>query len=459
MGPKRISQVAVIASTFFALAFLFLGCKGKPLVKEYEKADAKGAPIINFITWNEDYLPTLQKEVPRFEKETGIKVNWQLLSEDIVRDKVLIDLASGAGQFDLVLTDVWILPEHVSSNYLEPLDRFIENDPAFKKEVWYPVFLEALTYNGHIYALPTESFGAALVYRKDLFQKYNVRVPTTIDELVAAAKKLTLDTDNDGKIDVYGVVSRGKAGEEPAIIVSGFAYAYGGTWFEKGAASAEEIKRLKARPAFNSPAFYKGFKTYCDLLRNYGPPGIKDYTWYEMIQDGRKGRAAMVLYAGFNVGALDKAEVGMRDKYGAALPAKGPAGFIQEAFTMGYGINSNSKSKEAAWEFLKFITGDAFMREVTDNYVTSIPMRSIREGEKYRAMHPYRTAGGRYVLEENLGLIDWRYMPHISEYSVIADLLGTATSEVIAGKKSARAALDELSSAAYKIMKDAGYYQ
>lgn len=441
-------------------ALLLSACKpNSPATPAQTVAAAETSPKINFVTWNEDYLPALQKEVPVFEKETGIRVEWKLLSEDIIREKVLIDLASGAGEFDLVLTDVWILPEHVSSNYLEPLNSFIEKDASFDKSKWYSTFLDALTYDGKFYALPTESFGAALVYRRDLFEKYNMKIPTTIAELVHAAKRLTLDTDGDGKTDVHGVVSRGKAGEEPAIIVSGFASAFGGTWFEKGAATMDEIKKQKARPAFGSPEFLAGFKTYCDLLKNYGPPGSKDYTWYELVEDGRKGKAAMILYADFNVGAMDRIDVGMRDKYAAALPARGPKGYIQEAFAMGYGISRNSKNKDAAWKFLKFITGDAFVRTVVNNYVTSIAMKSFREGEKYRALHPYKTPDGAYVLEKDIALIDWRYMPHIPEYSVIANMLGTATSEVIAGKKDAKKSLDELNSSVFLLMQRAGYYK
>lgn len=442
--------------------FLFPACESRPAFAPPPAdtaAVSNAVPKVNFVTWNEDYLPALQKEVPVFEKETGIKVEWKLLSEDVIREKVLIDLASGAGEFDLVLTDVWILPEHVASNYLEPLDRFIAEDASFDMSKWYPTFLDALTYEGKLYALPTESFGAALVYRKDLFEKYNVKVPATIAELTAAARKLTLDADGDGRIDVYGVVSRGKAGEEPAIIVSGFASAFGGTWFEKGAATVEEIKKQKAKPAFNSPKFAAGFRTYCDLLKKYGPPGSKDYTWYEIVEDGRKGRAAMILYADFNAGAMDRIDVGMRDKYAAALPVRGPSGYVQEAFAMGYGINKNSKNKEAAWKFLKFITGDLFTRGVVDNYVTSVAMKTFRESEAYRAMHPYKTPDGAYVLEKDLDLIDWRYMPRIPEYSVIANMLGTAASEVIGGKKDAKAALDELNGAVFLLMQRSGYYK
>ncbi len=462
--------MTLLLAVLFSILFLsaLSGCsrfapspEPKPLetVTAQTTDGANKNPHITFITWNEDYLPTLKREVPRFEKETGIKVSWKLLSEDVVREKVLIDLASAAGQYDLVLTDVWILPEHIAAGYLEPLDPFIAKDATFDRSAFYPTFLEALSYNDKLYALPTESFGAALTYRKDLFAQYGVKVPRTIDELVAAARTLTRDTNGDGTIDLYGVAGRGRAGEEPAILVSGFAWAFGGTWFEGGAATAAEIRTKKARPAFDTSAFRKGFTVYCDLLKRYGPPASQDYTWYELVQDGREGRVAMLLYSGFNVGAVDRPDLKLHDRYAAALPARGSKGCVQEAFSMGYGINRHSKNKAAAWEFLKFIAGKAFMEDVVTNAVTSIPMQSLRESAQYRKLHPYRAPDEGYVLEENVALIDWRYMPRLPEYSVIASLLGTATSECIAGKKTPPVALKQLNAAVTKLMTQAGYYR
>jgi len=458
----RLISLAVVAAVI-SIAFASCSKKNDPepiksLATSVTLEVNPSKPSINFITWNEDYLHAMREKIPAFEKENGIEVTWRLLSEDVVREKVLIDLASGAGEYDLVLTDVWILPEHVHFGYLEPLDEFAKSDPAFKKDFWYPEFLDALTYEDHLYALPTESFGAAMMIRKDLLEKKGISIPKTTDELEAAARMLTLDLSGDGKIDLFGAVSRGKAGEEPTIVVSGFAWAYGGSWFEGGASTASEIRTKQAKPSFNSPEFIAGFKKYCDLLRKFGPPGIKDYSWYEIIEHGKKGTAAIILNSDFNVGALDRPSIGMREKYIAALPVKGPARYTQEAFAMGYGINKHSRNKKAAWQFLKFLTGTDFMEDVVKNHATSIAIRSLREGDLYREMHPYKTDDDKFVLEESIRLIDWDYMPKIPEYSVISNMLGTATSEVIAGKKNPKEAMDHLNNSVFKLMKQSGYY-
>jgi len=50
------------------------------------------------------------------------------------------------------------------------------------------------------------------------------------------------------------------------------------------------------------------------------------------------------------------------------------------------------------------------------------------------------------------------YMPKIPEYVELADILGTAASEVVAGTKTAEEALNDAQKQIEQIMEDAGYY-
>ena len=51
--------------------------------------------------------------------------------------------------------------------------------------------VEAGTYNGKFYGVPYYAGARVILYRKDLFAKSGLSVPTTIDELMAAATKLS----------------------------------------------------------------------------------------------------------------------------------------------------------------------------------------------------------------------------------------------------------------------------
>lgn len=73
-----------------------------------------------------------------------------------------------------------------------------------------PSLIERMTYQGKLYAVPQVTDMQLMVYRKSLLEKAGVQPPTTVDELLAAAKKLTTDkvkglfAGNDGGVGVLG---------------------------------------------------------------------------------------------------------------------------------------------------------------------------------------------------------------------------------------------------------------
>ena len=76
-----------------------------------------------------------------------------------------------------------------------------QRDDFFAKAAW-----DAGTFDGKLYAVPVFHGGTVLYYRKDLFEAAGID-PSGLkswDDIREAAKTLTQDTDNDGRIDVWG---------------------------------------------------------------------------------------------------------------------------------------------------------------------------------------------------------------------------------------------------------------
>ncbi len=73
-----------------------------------------------------------------------------------------------------------------------------------------PSLIRRMTYKGKLYAVPQVTDMQLLIYRKSLLDKAGVKPPTTVDELIAAAKSLTTDkvkglfAGNDGGVGVLG---------------------------------------------------------------------------------------------------------------------------------------------------------------------------------------------------------------------------------------------------------------
>jgi ABC-type glycerol-3-phosphate transport system substrate-binding protein len=209
-----------------------------------------------------------------FEEKYDIVVNMEFADEDVARQKVLLDLVNGTGNYDLVmLGSDGAVQTFSAAGYLEALGPYLETaTDLFDPEKVYPPFLEANTVGGELYALPYYSFGAGAVYRKDLFDKYGIsEFPKTTEDMEAALQTLKDGFAADGITDIYPITMRGAPGEEPSLDLSGFVYAYAGypAWFEGGPTTPEEIKASKAQPIFTGD-FKEGFATFVNWSRDYG---------------------------------------------------------------------------------------------------------------------------------------------------------------------------------------------
>jgi len=151
--------------------------------------------------------------VPDFEKLTGIKVQYESFPDDQFRQKILLELAAGTGAVDAFYTST--AQEGLKfyrSGWYEPPDTFIKNprltSPAFNIADINPGALRGDSYDGKQVALPLQHQTSMLFYRKDLLEKYKVKVPQNFQELEEAAKKLHNIDENGQK--VVGIVLRGK---------------------------------------------------------------------------------------------------------------------------------------------------------------------------------------------------------------------------------------------------------
>jgi len=423
---------------------------------------------VTFLSMGADWLLTslydssTGEETPlmkEFEETHGIDVIFVSLPEDAARQKMMLDMSSHTGQYDIVTTGVWSLATYAAAGFLEPLDDWMENQANldyFSTDDYVPASMIGASYEGSVYALPLYTYGPALVYNKALFEEYNVKVPTNIEELEKAAEQLTLDTDGDGTIDVYGIAMRARRGEEPTGDITGFTWAYGGTWFEGNAYTADQIRTNKARPTVNSPEFIAGYEEYAKLLQNWGPPESANWGWEETMGAFAQGKAAMHLMASSAywftrvTASINPEDIGV-----APVPV-GPGGKpIMNFFDVSLSINADSKVKEAAWLTLQFFSSSQVQRAQAEGGITSVPRISLLLSDELKAFYPEEDL---QVLLEALEAADPTFMPKIPEYVELCDILGTAASEVVAGTKTAEEALNDAQEQINQIMEDAGYY-
>ncbi len=89
--------------------------------------------------------------------------------------KLATAIQAGSGAPDVVQVEFQVLPQFVNTGGLLDISKYVGGvKPLFPEWTWNQVFL-----NGKLYAIPQDAGPEGLIYRKDLFDKYNIAVPKT----------------------------------------------------------------------------------------------------------------------------------------------------------------------------------------------------------------------------------------------------------------------------------------
>lgn len=124
------------------------------------------------------------------------------------REKILISMAAGTAP-DVFLLDAIMIPTFVQRLSLIDLSPYIARHGVDLGQ-YYPNVLDVARQDGCLYALPKDFTPMVMYYNKDLFDSAGVPYPPaawTWDDFVRLARRLTRDTDGDGRADQYGTVT------------------------------------------------------------------------------------------------------------------------------------------------------------------------------------------------------------------------------------------------------------
>ncbi len=300
------------------------------------------AATLRVVAVNHPFVEAIREMIPGFEKQTGIRVNLEMYGEDQLSQKLTTELTAGSSNIDVFATRP---PQegrvmHRNKWYAD-LAPYIKDTPDYDFDDFTDGSKATVTYDGFITAVPMVNECQVMYYRKDLLEANGLKVPATIDELYAAAEKIT-----DKKAEIYGVALRGQ--RSPLITqFSSFLYSYGGDFSSAG------------RATMNTPEAFAAIGMYGRLLKNCGPEGALNMSWPQASAIFAQGRAGFWLDASsLYQNVLDPAKSTVADKTGVAQFPAGPAGSKMYNITAwALAMNNGSKQKDDAWKFIGYMTG------------------------------------------------------------------------------------------------------
>jgi multiple sugar transport system substrate-binding protein len=295
-----------------------------------------------------------QKRIADFQQLTGIKVEWEALPEDLLRQKIKVEHLSGATDLDVFLSYYGQEGQQfLASGWYTDTAPLMKNpeltNPDFAWDDFIPAVRAGATIDGKVPIVPDRSQALPILYfRRDLFEQFKLPRPKTWQDVQNAAKVIYEGTNK----QVFGIVLRGK-GAAATSMLSPVLYDFGGRWADR---STGDI-------TFNTPEARAAINWWGSMLRDYGPPGSVNNHWAEVTSIFSQGRAAMLFDdITFTTIFSDPTKSTVAGKVGYAPAPTGPhsAAWRSEPPIMpnstGLAISGFSKKKEAAWLLVQFLS-------------------------------------------------------------------------------------------------------
>ena len=410
---------------------------------------------LTIATVNNGDMIRMQKLTEDFTKANpDITLNWVTLEENVLRQKVTMDIAAKGGQFDVLTIGTYEVPIWAKKGWLVPLDKL---GADYDIDDLLPAIRAGLTVDGKLYAAPFYGESSMIMYRKDLFEKAGLTMPEkpTWDFIAEAARKIT-----DKAGGIYGICLRGKAGwGENMAFLTAMSNSFGARWFDE-----------KWHPQFDQPEWKKTLTFYVDLMKDAGPPGASSNGFNENLALFNAGKCGMWIDATVAASFVtNPKESKVADKVGFALaPNTGLGKNANWLWAWSLAVPAGSQKSDAAEKFIAWATGKHYLELVAakEGWANVPPgtRTSLYNNPEYQKAAPFakltldsiNTADPQHPTVKPVPYVGVQFAA-IPEFQGIATTVGQQFSAALAGKESVDAALKNAQQIATRDMTKAGY--
>ena len=371
---------------------------------------------------NSPWQGAIMGYIPQFEELTGIQVAMEVYNQDDLWKTLNADL-SKPGRVDVFA----VVPNldgihYLNAGQIQPVNTYLK-DPAltasnYHWEDFFPKFRAAMEVRGAVLGPPVMAEYLALLYRKDIFQKHNVKIPTTLDELEAAARLLHNKPMGLNGAPGVGIVSRGHGPVSTALYAS-LLHSMGGTWFDN-----------RGRPMMNAPQSLAALDWINRLLGRYAPPDVSKFNWPEAVAVFLDGRAAMYIEGSSIYPLIENSSSRVAEQVGFAPFPSGPGGNGGTVGVRGLAIAKQSANPGAAWLFMQWASSPEITRKALMHGVL-VARESTWKDSVARSEVPPDLADGLQQAGRT-GVIDW--LPPMVAVTSAREVIGQVITAAIQGR-------------------------
>ncbi len=376
---------------------------------------------ITFLANNNPVSNAILKYKADFEAQTGMTLKVDAYQEQQMRQRLVTVMNSRSDEIDLFMS----LPsreglQFAKAGWYADLNDLIKGASAKDYDFadLSAGMIKDASYNNQVLGIPLNIEGPVVYYRKDVFQKCGVTFPKTLAELETVSAKLkTCDA------TVTPFVSRGL---KPALpfTYSVFLHNMGGQYM-KGGKSQLCSKEGQA-----------SLELYGKMLKDFGPPGVVNYSFYQISGLYKEGKAAMAFESSNELRTVMDGGARLKDTGVAVLPA-GPGGSHPTVIGWTMSVSNYSKNKEAAWYFVQWATSKAMQEKLALEGIAP-PRSSVAGGADFKKWMDEQPVRKEWVAAVNeLGKTGTSEVG----YPIVAnpasrEFVGQAVNELLLGQKS-----------------------
>lgn len=417
---KRI-LAGIIA--FSMMAGLLSGCGNKK--SDTEETDGK--KTINILMEEVADTAIVKNHIEDFTKETGVTVNIETIGYSSMHEKLLTQMINNENAYDVVVVDCYWVGEFTKAGWLEDLGPYIEKS-GFDTDNYLEAMMQMVgEVDGTTYMIPFYNYMMSLVFRTDVLEDENLKsayqsefgkelaLPGTIEEYVELCKWMT----KQGK-DMSGVVMQGARPDPIVVEWANYLFSCGGDFYDKA-----------GNIVINSAEAVKAVDLYIDNIDNAAPEGAKGFGFDEAFNVFAQGNAFSYITYNWMIPKLNNADESSVSGKVDITPI--PNGISLNA-GWGWGIPSNAKDKDSAWEFIQWIES----AEITKARALEggSPTRTdVMNDEEVLEAYPY--LGTVCEIMESSKII-----PIMEDATQLVEVLGRELSLAVAGDKTSQEAMD-----------------
>jgi len=284
----------------------------------------------------------IQNLLPEFEKESGMKVEFEIVNYAQMHGKLLPQLLSSKGVYDAIVVDNYWAGEFPAAGWLEQLEPYVDKTPEINLEDYLPSMLDMVGYyQGKLYMLPFYNYTMILIYRNDLLTQAGVVIPDTVEEYVDLCGQMNQDIDGDGQIDIYGTSMMGLKPDPICMEWSNYLFSCGGDYYDEN-----------WHAIINNAEGVEATRLYAENMKLNASMGAPGFGFDEAINMMAQGKAfSLVTFWMFFTSLNNPLESQVA---GNVLFQPMPGG-VNLNGGWGWALPKSSPDKEAAWKFISWV--------------------------------------------------------------------------------------------------------